>query len=176
MAAPLIFAHRNLRIKYWNHDPKVVDNHRMVLEVHLKKLGDLHIQNVDALDDSKLLPCDLLVIGAHLIEEVHFATWLKGVRKRLIGSGAIWAPALIVSDISFEGLREILPEAVADNWYFDIIAPRHLSSLPIRVANLLRIHDHLHEIKRYSEAIDDINQKVAHLEQKLEHYQRQEQP
>ena len=41
------------------------------------------------------------------------------------------------------------------------------ATLPIRVANLLRIHDHLHELKRYSAALDDITVKVKMLESQM---------
>jgi hypothetical protein len=162
-----VFARRSLRIYYWNCESKVLDSYRMSFEIHLKRLGDLETVQIESLDDPAIKTADLLVIGAHLVEIEHFSTWLRGVRNRLIDQGAIWTPVLVLSETTFESLLEILLESIADNWYFDIIAPRHLASLPIRVANLIRIHDHLHELRRYSQALEDINQKVVELEKQL---------
>ena len=53
------------------------------------------------------------------------------------------------------------------NWYFDIVASDQLDSLPIRVANLLRIHDHLHELHRYSAALSSLTAQTEALKQEL---------
>lgn len=162
-----VFAHKKIRIRYWNCEPKVLDSHRMTFEIHLKRLGELETVQIGSLDDPAVKTADLLVIGAHLVEIDRFSVWLREVRGRLVSQGAIWTPVLVLSESTFESLAEILLESIADNWYFDIVSPRHLASLPIRVANLLRIHDHLHELKRYGQALEDINQKVAELEKQL---------
>jgi len=166
-ASAKVFAKRKIRIRYWNCEPKVLDSHRMAFEVHLKRLGDLETIAIHSLDDIAVNETDLLVIGAHLLEFEHFSSWLKDVRRTLLSKGAIWTPVLVLAEASFDGLVEILMESIADNWYFDIVAPRHMASLPIRVANLLRIHDHLHELKRYSQALEEINQKLVELEKKV---------
>jgi hypothetical protein len=162
-----VFTHRKIRLRYWNCEPKVLDSHRMSLEIHLRRLGELETAQVPSLEDDLVKEADLLVIGAHLVEEEHFSRWLRSIRKRLLAQGAIWTPVLVLSECTFDGLLEMLLESIADNWYFDIIAPRHMSSLPIRVANLLRMHDHLQELRRYSNALDEITRRVHVLEKQL---------
>jgi hypothetical protein len=162
-----VFTDRKIKLRYWNFDSKVLDRHRMSLEVHLRRLGQLDVAQVPALEDPGVETSDLLVIGAHLVEEEHFSQWLRSIRKRLLAQGAIWVPVLILSECSFDSLREMLVESIADNWYFDIIAPRHMASLPIRVANLLRIHDHIQELERYAKALEDITSRVQSLEEEL---------
>lgn len=164
-----LFKGRSFRLRYWHADPRVVDAERARLEQSLAKVGDVRVDTLRSLDDPGLHPCDLLVVAAQAIPRDGFAKWLGGFKERFHRQGGIWVPVLIVADVPFEGLREILPDAARANWYFDIMAPEHVASLPIRVANLLRIHDHLHEMKRYATALDDINAKVEALETELQH-------
>ncbi len=167
MPSPALFANRSLRVCYWNAEAKIVDAEKADLEKHLKRLGDVKIDVVKALEAPEASLADLLIVSAQKLSGKDFPAWLQGFRKRIQAKGAIWTPALILADVSFDVLSEILVEVTADNWYFDVVAPQHLASLPIRVANLLRIHDHLHELKRYSAALDDINVKVKMLESQM---------
>jgi len=167
MPAEPLFKGRSFRLCYWHADPRVVDADRARLEQHLKKVGDVKVDTLKSLDDPGLHACDLLIVAAQTIPRDDFAKWLGGFKERFQRMGAIWVPVLVVADVPFEGLREILPDAARANWYFDIMAPDHVASLPIRVANLLRIHDHLHEMKRYAKTLDDINAKVTALETEL---------
>lgn len=162
------FAGRPLRLCYWAADSRIVDSERASLEGHLARIGDARVVPIKALDSPDAKPCDLLIVAAQKIVQPDFAAWLSAFRRRVAREGDIWTPALILADVPFDVLSEIWPEARADNWYFDILSPTHLSSLPIRVANLLRIHDHLHEMKRYASALEDIGAKVANLERELE--------
>ncbi len=168
MSTPSMFSDRVLRIFYWNADPRVVDADRMQLEKLLKRLGDIKLTTIKSLDQLPKDGCDLLIIAAHSVPKKEFPKWLMGLRSRIHSSGVIWVPALILADIGFEVLSEILTEVAAENWYFDIIMPLHVESLPIRVANLLRIHDHLHELNRYAVAISEVSTKVRDLEIELQ--------
>jgi hypothetical protein len=167
MPSAALFANRSLRVCYWNAEAKIVDAGKAELERHLKRLGDVKVEVIKALDAPEAAQADLLVVAAQKLAAQDFPVWLQGFRKRIQAKGSIWTPALILADVSFDVLSEILVEVTAENWYFDVVAPAHLSSLPIRVANLLRIHDHLHELKRYSAALDDINTKVKMLESQM---------
>jgi hypothetical protein len=171
---PQLFPGRTLRIAHWSTDPRLVDADAMVLEKHLKRLGEVTVERVKTLEDALAAPRDLIIVAAQRVDAGAFAGWLDGLRKRLTAQGGIWVPALILADVPFDVLSEILPAAVADNWYFDILAPAHAASLPIRVANLLRIHDHLHELKRYAAAVDDITTKVTMLESQMRDLRGQE--
>lgn len=173
-AAPL-FGRRSLKICYWNAEARVLDAERMTFEKHLARLGDVKVTPVTSLEDAKgkadLAGADLLIVAAQMVPDDKFADWLSGFRKRIQGLGMVWTPALILADVPFDVLSEIWPEVTKENWYFDILAPSHVASVPIRVANLLRIHDHLHEMKRYAAALDDINTKVRGLEAQVAGFQ-----
>lgn len=168
MSTPSMFADRVLRIYYWNADPRVVDADRMQLEKLLKRLGDIKLTTIKSLELVPKDGCDLLMIAAHSVPKKEFAKWLMGLRSRIHSNGGIWVPALILADIGFDVLSEILTDVAAENWYFDIIMPSHVESLPIRVANLLRIHDHLHELNRYALAISEVSNRVRDLEVELQ--------
>lgn len=168
MRTPSMFADRTLRLFYWNADPRVLDADLMQLEKLLKRLGDVKLTSIKSLD---LIPkdgCDLLIIAAHSIPKKEFPKWLMGLRARIHSNGRIWVPALILADVGFEVLADILTDVTAENWYFDILLPSHVESLPIRVANLLRIHDHLHELNRYELAIAEVSNRVKDLESELQ--------
>lgn len=158
---------RTLRVKYLVADNRFVDAERMVLEKNLRRLTDVTLTEVKSVDDKDFLPCDLLVVAAKNVAVHDFAKWLDGFRRRIRQQGAIHIPALILTDASFEDLRDLLFDAVHDNWYFDTIQADQMSSLPIRVANLLKIHDHLHEMRRYENALNDLGDKVTSLEKEL---------
>ena len=163
----VLFPGRRLRLCYWNTDPRVVDAERMDLERHLARLGDVTLDEVKALDAPEAKATDLLIVAAQKVPAREFPVWLTGLRKRIVQQGRIWTPALILADVPGDVLLDIWAEATRDNWYFDILAPAHMGSLPIRVANLLRIHDHLHELTRYAAALEDINTKVTMLESQI---------
>jgi hypothetical protein len=158
---------RPLQLSYWNAEARVVDPNRIHLEEVLKQLGQVNLSFVKSLDDLGKQPSDLVVIAAHGIPDESFGQWLLGTSQRMSRQGRIWLPALILTPISLDTLNEILAQAIKMNWYFDIINPDHLSSTPIRVANLLRIHDHLHEIKRYEETLDKLQNRVEFLDAEL---------
>ena len=151
----------------WNPTPQMINATLGLLETELKRLGTVQIVQLKALDDPNLAPCDLLVITASYIEEGVFQAWLAGVEKRLIRQSGVTVPAIIYASISESTQRGLLRWAVECNWYFDIIDPAHISSLPVRVGNFLRLHDHLHEIKRMNEELKSLSSKVELLEKSL---------
>ena len=164
MQSSPMFPNRVLRLSYWNTDARVIDADRMQLESSLKRLGDVSVHTVKSLEVVQRDGCDLLIVAAQSVPRKEFAKWLLGFRGRIHSNGKIWVPALILADVGFEILADILADVTAENWYFDILAPSHMDSLPIRVANLLRIHDHLHEIGRYEKALAEVGSRVRELE------------
>ena len=167
MQTQSMFEGRVLRLSYWNSDARVVDADRMQLEKYLSRLGDVRLNVVKNLEAITSGACDLLIVAAQNVPRKEFAKGLVGLRSRVHTQGSIWVPALILADVGFDTLADILSEVTRENWYFDILAPGHLDSIPIRVANLVRIHDHLHELRRYLDAVEDVSSKVKHLEQQM---------
>lgn len=139
----------------------------LAVEQQLKNLGSIQLIYLKSLDDPAFHPCDLLVLTANYIEEENFETWLKGVESRLNRQGGIKVPAVIYANVGLAVQRELLQWSVASNWYFDIVDPNHLTSLPIRMANFLRLHDHLHEVTRMQQSVESLTERVSSLEQAL---------
>jgi hypothetical protein len=138
-----------------------------MIETELRRLGAVQLVPIKTLDDPQLQPCDLLVITASYIDPETFTTWLKGIEKRLPVQAGVKIPSIIYADISEAIQRELLRWVVDCNWYFDIVAQDHVSSLPIRVANFLKLHDHLHEINRMNAALQELTMKVDSMEDTL---------
>ncbi|MFW7378128.1 MAG: hypothetical protein ACOH5I_04925 [Oligoflexus sp.] len=133
----------------------------------MKFLPQLSIHQLKSLDDPQFFPCDLLIIYAGHIPDTDLHQWIEGIKKRIQAQGKIWTPSLILSPVGYSDLSECLHEYADSNWYFDIIHPDHWSSLPIRVANLLRIHDHLHELYRYQDQLTSLQERISTVEQEL---------
>ena len=158
---------RVFHIAWWNPDPRVVYSTKLQIERLIKKLGTIEFKEVKAPDDPRLLPCDLLIVATPYVPEEEFPQWLSAQEKRMQREGNIWIPALFVADVEFDVLRDNWRKVQGTNWYFDIVSPSHLSSLPVRVANLLRIHDHLQELHRYGEEVDSLQKRVQEVERLL---------
>ncbi len=161
------FPKRKLRICYWNSVSKIVSTDLMQLETHLKQLGTIELIKVETLEDPNMKPCDLLIVAAQSIDQEEFPKWMNQLKSKIYKQGHVWTPALIFAEIPFYVLQEIWHEAVKENWYFDILTPAHIESIPIRVANILRIHDHLHELYRYEKTLDEMSAKVSDMENKI---------
>ena len=156
---------RKRQICYWNPEKRIVGTSTVTLEAYLKLLGNVQVTEISTLDDENLASCDLLLIAAEYIPPEDFQSWLRKLVKKVQIEDKVWIPALIFSDITFSFLGNILHEIAETNWYFDIISARHLNSLPMRVANLFRIHDHLLELIRYDTELQDLGKKIAVLEE-----------
>ncbi|MEY4631735.1 MAG: hypothetical protein RIQ81_1855 [Pseudomonadota bacterium] len=158
---------RRPRACFLNLDPKFVNLPKLKLEQALKAMVDIDLVEVSAMDDPKFLPCDLLILESQGVPEENFQQWLTGFQRRLVAQADIWIPAVIVADLPVARARSMMEDAVKSNWYFDVVTPAHIDSLPLRVANLLRIHDHLHELRRYSETLDRLQDRVNMLEHEV---------
>jgi hypothetical protein len=158
---------RRSRACVLNLDPKFVNLPKLKLEQELHAMVDIELVEVKGLDDPAFRPCDLLIVEAQGVSGGDFQAWLRSFQSRLVAQADIWVPSLIVADLPVQDARVLMEHAVKSNWYFDVVQPSHLESLPVRVANLLRIHDHLHELRRYSETLDRLQDRVNMLEHEV---------
>lgn len=158
---------RPIRICIVNQEPRVVDRYLASIEVELKKITPYELVFADSISDEKIRPCDLLVAIAHLLDSKELATWVQSMPLRMEKNNSVHVPALIVCENPEGAAQSLMTYAADQNWYFDLLDTAHLSSLPLRVANLLRIHDHIHELSRYEKAIQTLENKVKELETKL---------
>lgn len=144
-----------------------MDNHKLHVEEKLKMIGDLELVHLKSIDDPNLFPCDLLILTSEQVPEEEFYNWLVNYSKRIHRQSSIKIPTVVISEVSFFMQKKFMLDAVKSNWYFDIVSKEHLESLPIRITNLLRIHDHIHEIHRYENSLISLQEKVDLLSQQI---------
>ena len=156
------------RLCCWDLEPKRADSFKMLMDRALRFLPQLDLVQLKALDDPQLSPCDLLVVYAWHLGEAELMVWLQAFERRLSqAQHGVWIPALVVTPVAIDRIADVLEHTLNSNWYFDLLHPDHLSSLQIRVANLLRIHDHLHELRRYEKELADMQAAVRLIEAEL---------
>lgn len=165
--SPKNFLKRSLRICYWDLEAKFLDRHKLALERELRTFSGFTFHQLKSLTDPALNPCDLLIIVGPAIDGEDFLQWMQGLMDRVEGAHQIRIPALIVADPSKPVLVELLESAINSNWYFDIVSPGQLETIPLRMANLLRIHDHLHELHRYDAELKALHSRVIEIEKQL---------
>ena len=165
MKSDQLLSSRTLRVSYLDREPKYLDRYKAGFEAQLKKISDAQVVNLKSLDELDVEQCDLLVVASTLLDDDQFVVWFESLRSRLKGGKTIWIPVLFFADPGFTATLDLFNAAISENWYFDIVSPDHIQSIPLRVANLIRIHDHLKELERYALALDDIERKVAALDQ-----------
>ena len=159
-----IFRRRKLRICYYEADKILLNREKINLEFHLKQLPTFTRVELQSLDSPAFHPCDLLVISALHLPEEDFDSWIKSLYANIAKQGIISSPAVILAEVSFAAMTRIIDWAIDINWYFDVVTPEHMSSLAIRITNLLRIHDHLHELTRYAAELASLQKRVDDVE------------
>ncbi len=161
---------RKRRICYINSDPKTLETSVAFFEKRLKLLSDLEIINLPSLEKIAFSACDLIIINCAFLSDEAFMQWFPKTSEKITKQLNISVPTIFLARIDFAILDKMWQSAYQSNWYFDIIHPEHLESLPIRVATLLRIHDHLHEMQRYELEIGLLKKEVVDIQQKLEKF------
>ena len=156
------------RICVLDLEPRRLDSIKHAIEKKLHFLPQLDYQLVRSIEDPGLSHCDLVVIFGWHLDESELLQWLSGFESRWLKIHSIWVPALIISQVDITKIYDVLEHTVNSNWYFDILHPDHLSSIPLRVANLLRIHDHLQELNRYERESLRMQSRLATIEKELE--------
>jgi hypothetical protein len=167
MSTAYLFKDRRMRVCSWEASPGFISSATAALDQQLRQLIQVELVKLKALDDQAALPCDLLIISAEGIDEEHFEAWIRSISSRIPRAHSIPVPAIIFGIVPAHIQRELLRWAVDGNWYFDIVEPDHVSSLPVRVANFLRLHDHLHEVRRMTEASEVLTKRVQEMELQL---------
>jgi hypothetical protein len=167
MPPTLLFANRRLRIGYWDSDAKFTNMQKMNFERSLSTLADITLEELKEYDAPNLPDFDVIIIAAPKLSEDRLLAWLRGLVKRMQHPRAIWVPAMIVAPISYQTLAPAMIELTMNNWYFDVVDPESIASVPIRIANLVRIHDHIKELSRYHAELRQLDAKVTSLEQQL---------
>ena len=157
------------RICYINSDTRTLETSVAFFEKRLKLISNVELVQFSTLERVKESgPCDLLIFNAVHLDDAAFLQWFPKMQSKIPNPSEIRTPTLFLSKIEFTVLENLWEDAYKSNWYFDILDPEHIESIPIRVANLLRMHDHLHEIKRYETELVSMKKRLDSLEEKLE--------
>ena len=159
---------RKLRLCYVDGEKRLFSTAKAQFEKAIGALGPIESVAITSVEDPMLRPCDLLVITADHVPDESIEDWLKNLKRRLHSQAKVPIPTLCFCSLKEKTLIKLIEYTIAENWYFDVIDPNHAASLAIRAANLLRIHDHIHELNRYASALDDLQLKVAELEKRVQ--------
>ncbi len=158
---------RKLTVGYWDAQKRYFSSAKGRLEFLLKSFGDVTFYPVSSLEDPKLKTCDTLLTTADHVAEEDFLPWFTNFEGRVYLNQLIWVPAIILTSISLNKQRELLRHSLQSNWYFDVVDPAHLDSLPLRMANMIRIHDHLRELNRYDQELTQLQTRTKDLEEQI---------
>lgn len=158
---------RKLHLNYWDQNSKTWDALKAEIESQLRLMYLCETRKVTSLDANDFYPCDLLVIYYHPPEGIDIVIDLKNLEKKVRTHEKIWIPCLLIGTIKKEDYIDVFEFIKNSNWYFDLVDPAHVSSLPIRVSNLLRMHDHLHELRRYDNELTKLEKSLVSLVGKL---------
>ena len=160
-------ASKTPRILYVNPTPQVISALNQLSEKYLSWLADVDIENLSSLSQAKNKPFDLIIYNAFGVPDDKLSTWLHNISKQILTHNQVLVPTIILSKLGFNDLNKMLSSIYKDNWYIDILHPDHINSLPIRIANLLKIHDHLHETQRLQKELEDIHIQISKFEKQL---------
>ena len=160
---------RPLRVCYINYESRLIDETLHEIESELEKIHEFEIVPLDNLDSPEFQPCDLLLLIAHQSTSDHLLVWVKQLAQRL--KSRIWTPTVIMGQLGHMAVRDLVGFAVESNWYFDVLNTEHVTSLSLRMANLIRIHDHLHEMFRYENTLTQLEQRIDTLQTQVKHLQ-----
>ena len=158
------FRRRKLRICFYEADKILLNRDKIKFDSLLKQLQSFEIFELPSLESENFQPCDLLVISAMHLAEEDFTDWIKKLHSNIEKQGNVWSPTVILAEMSFATIKKIIDWAIDINWYFDVIMPEHMSSFAIRITNLLRIHDHLHELDRYATELSFLQKRIQDIE------------
>jgi len=158
---------RELKIAVLNLAPKVLSKHSAKAEQTLRSIFDVTWKEYRTLDEIDGSDAEILLVLAHELDDADFKQWLDGFEKRRTDPRKIWIPVAFVMQMSAKLQSQLLRRVFETNWYFDLIAIDHIDSLAIRVANLLRMKDHLLELRKYSDEVVQLSDQVSEMEKVL---------
>ena len=158
---------RTLEIAYWDGQKKYFSAAKGHFQGLLKGIGDVKLTPISSLEDPIVQSSDLVLTTADHVDEADFPQWLEGLSQRFQKNHLIWVPAIILAELPVDLLKDLIHKTVSSNWYFDIVSPNSLDSLPLRMANLIRIHDHLKELNHYDLELNSLSARLAKLEGQL---------
>lgn len=158
---------REITVGYLDTQKKFFSSQKGRLEFLLKSFGKIAFREVKSLDDDSLRDCHALLTTADHVPDEDFLKWFLKFEKKVHLMKLIWIPTIILADLELATQKSLLDHSLKSNWYFDIVAGSQLNSLPIRLANMIRIHDHLKELYHYDRELNALQGQVLDLETQI---------
>lgn len=158
---------RRISVCYVNAEPKAISARMLNFEKYLSQLGSVEVQDRETMEAAYAESPDIVIYDALLLDSSGLLGLVKSLYKNVVQSEKIWTPVLIYVRAEFGLVKELLPFANQVNWYFDLVTEEHLEILPIRVGNLVRIHDHLKEMFAYKSEIATLESRLEEVEAQL---------
>jgi hypothetical protein len=155
---------RNYQACFLSLNPKVLTGISAAIESQITKIVPVQVQKIETMDEVASGTWNLLIVDAQILGDNELSLWIDKLHERMKKNSAVWTPALILSRCTIGASLRILEQMIAFNWYFDIVNPDHLESIPLRIANLIRIHDHLGELNQYRQLLENLQQRVEVME------------
>ena len=157
----------HIRLGFWDVESKYFDYAKPLLTRALKRWTQLDIVTIKDLEEASSKSCDIVCISASHVPKNSLTKWLTSLAERFQSNQLIWVPALILSEHTFDTGAHLAEVSSEWNWYYDLLMPNHLDSIPVRVANLVKIHQHLRELRRYDKELKQLSSEVHRLNQEL---------
>ncbi len=158
---------RKYNIGFWNYIKSSTSSASIAIEENLKSLPSIEVTEIDGLIASQLKGIDLIVVDAIELDIEDPLAWIEKLFSKIIYNNGIPIPCLIINKAHNLDLAIDIFEHIQLNWYYDFTHPSHLGSLSIRIANLIKIHDHLHELSRYEKELTSLQKQTDQLQQSL---------
>jgi len=157
----------SLKIAYLDDARSELGAKKYQFETYMKQISSFSVSEENGALALLGKNYDLAVISAFHVPEEHFLSWLQQLIVKMDKQSNVWIPALVLADLPFEIYTRAASEVLQTNWYFDIMHPDHMSSLPIRISNLIRMMNHLKELRNYAEKINSLSQDVLDIKRQV---------
>ena len=153
------------KVMYYNMDEKILTPYISKVESLVSSIEQIDLQKTDRIRD---IEADLIIVSSPLGGE-ELVRWIQ----RLIDDknqykSLIWTPIIFVTDADLSQVESVMWKCISEtNWYFDIVNRDNLEFLSLRIAFLLKVSDHIRELKEYDKKILELSSRISSLEQSL---------
>ena len=154
--------HRILLIEEKN---AILTNVKAEFDLYLSKLFPVHlIRSYDIYMQTESF--DLLIYEKNIYDITQLEKAIQAILQKLPQFGAEMTPIIFLSQADPSQWAN-LHKSTALPWLFDLLHPAHIKSLPIRVANLLRMREQLLQLKMHTALMKSLNERVQLIEETL---------
>ena len=134
----VIILKKHITLGYLDLQPNLASNKKLRLEKYLQKLWDIKVINLESTDEILEEDISALLITDWNIPDDNFVQWLNTFEKKIQPNNKKQTPTLILANLGFSFLEDMISNIIRRDWFFDILHSEHYESIPIRIANLIK--------------------------------------